>query len=99
MFANADRKPPRFLHQIRQIRPTFAHAGNKPTLLSIVAERALKRLPASGSGSGLRSITPNGQETGEKSRFDVILHEGMSSLVGALNAFADHRVSIFPSRP
>jgi hypothetical protein len=59
----------------------FCTRRNKPTLLSIVAERALKRLPASGSGSGLRSITPNGQETGEKSHFDVILHEGMSSLV------------------
>jgi hypothetical protein len=29
----------------------------------------------------------------------VILHEGMSLLVGALDSFADHRLSIFPSRP
>ena len=34
---------------------------------------------------------------GKESHFDVILHEGMLPLVGALNAFADH--SDYPSCP
>src|SRR5437016_12523535 len=36
---------------------------------------------------------------GEESHFDVIAHVGMSSLIRALESFADHRLSIFPSRP
>jgi len=36
---------------------------------------------------------------GEESHFDAIVHVGMLSLVRALEAFADHRLSIFPSRP
>ena len=36
---------------------------------------------------------------GKEANLEVILHEGMSLLVGALDSFADHRLSIFPSRP
>jgi hypothetical protein len=36
---------------------------------------------------------------GQEPHFYVILHEGMSSLVRALQSFADHRLSIFPSMP
>jgi hypothetical protein len=36
---------------------------------------------------------------GEKSDFDVVVHVGMLPLIGALDAFADHRLSIFPSKP
>jgi hypothetical protein len=36
---------------------------------------------------------------GKKSDFDMILHVGMLSLVRALGSFADHRLSIFPSKP
>src|SRR6266481_2040241 len=36
---------------------------------------------------------------GEESHFDVVLHVGMLPLIRALEAFADHRLSIFPSRP
>ena len=33
---------------------------------------------------------------GEKSHLDVIAHVGVLPLIRALNAFADHRLSIFP---
>ena len=36
---------------------------------------------------------------GEKSDFNVVVHVGMLLLIGAVDAFADHRLSIFPSRP
>src|SRR4029077_7254437 len=34
---------------------------------------------------------------GKKSHFDVIAHVGMLPLIRTLNAFANHRLSIFPS--
>ena len=36
---------------------------------------------------------------GEEADFDVILHVGMFPLIRAMNSFADHRLSIFPSKP
>ena len=36
---------------------------------------------------------------GEEAHLDVILHVGMFTLIRALDSFADHRLSIFPSRP
>jgi hypothetical protein len=35
----------------------------------------------------------------EESHFDVIAHVGMLPLIRTLNAFANHRLSIFPSKP
>jgi hypothetical protein len=36
---------------------------------------------------------------GEESDFDAILHVGVLPLIRTLNAFANHRLSIFPSKP
>jgi hypothetical protein len=36
---------------------------------------------------------------GEESYFDVIAHVGVLPLICALESFADHRLSIFPSKP
>ena len=36
---------------------------------------------------------------GKKSYFDVIAHVGVFPLIRAMSAFADHRLSIFPSKP
>src|SRR5438067_2387243 len=36
---------------------------------------------------------------GEESNLDAILHEGVLPLIRALEAFANHRLSIFPSKP
>src|SRR5438309_12006077 len=36
---------------------------------------------------------------GKKSHFDVIAYVGVLPLIRALDAFADHRLSIFPSKP
>jgi hypothetical protein len=36
---------------------------------------------------------------GEEAYLDVILHVRMFALIRAMNSFADHRLSIFPSKP
>ena len=36
---------------------------------------------------------------GKKSYFEVIAHEGVLPLIRTVSAFADHRLSIFPSKP
>src|SRR5258705_12045497 len=36
---------------------------------------------------------------GKKSYFDVITHVGVFPLIRTMSAFADHRLSIFPSKP
>src|SRR5712675_2296447 len=36
---------------------------------------------------------------GEESYFDIIAHVGVLTLIRALETFADHRLSIFPSKP
>src|SRR4029077_15974145 len=48
----------------------------------------------------LASLAANANaRVGEESHFDVVLHVGMLPLIRAMEAFADHRLSIFPSRP
>jgi hypothetical protein len=50
--------------------------------------RDLTRLAADANG-----------RVGKKSYFDVIAHVGVLPLIRAMSAFADHRLSIFPSKP
>src|SRR4029077_6687644 len=48
----------------------------------------------------LASLTSNANSrVGKKSHFDVIAHVGVLPLIRALEPFADHRLSIFPSKP
>src|SRR6266853_1553881 len=46
------------------------------------------------------SLTSNANSrVGKKSYFNVIAHVGVLPLIRTLNAFANHRLSIFPSKP
>jgi hypothetical protein len=48
----------------------------------------------------LASLAPDANtRVSEESNLDVILHVRMFALIRAMNSFADHRLSIFPSKP
>jgi hypothetical protein len=43
--------------------------------------------------------TDTNTRVGEEADLDVILHVGVLPLIRAMKTFADHRLSIFPSKP